>query len=179
MPVTSYSKSPILRNKSCPSVTSVDFKVLPQRELVVCRGHRYHCHSECSLPQYFRPAVYNTVALSYPIRFLYGHLATPWCTIHCPDIIRKSGPMCQITYMGFGQIPQQQQQQPWHKLLTQWYICKIRTLRQQQGKLQQLIPLASMTSECVLLVFGGFFSLLIEEMLQLRICRLMSKSHHS
>ena len=39
--------------------------------------------------------------------------------------------MCQITYMGPGQIPQQQQQQqPWHKLLTQWYICKIRTHRQ-------------------------------------------------
>lgn len=53
MPVTSFFKPPILRNKFSASVTSVDFKVLPQHERVVCRGHRYHCHSECSLPQYF------------------------------------------------------------------------------------------------------------------------------
>lgn len=68
MPVTSYFKSPILSNKLFASVTSVDFKVLSQHELVVCRGHRYHCHSECLLPLYFWPAVYNPATLSYPIR---------------------------------------------------------------------------------------------------------------
>lgn len=67
MPFTSYFKTPILSNKFPASVTSVGFKVLPQHELVVCRGHWYHCHSESSLPRYFWPAVYNTAALSYPI----------------------------------------------------------------------------------------------------------------
>lgn len=53
MPVTPFLKSPILSNTFSTSVTSVDFKLLPQHELVLCRGHWYHCHSECSLPRYF------------------------------------------------------------------------------------------------------------------------------
>lgn len=67
LPITLYLKSPILSNTFSAPVTSVDFKVLPQHELVVCRGHRYHCYSECSLPRYFWPAAYNPADLSYPI----------------------------------------------------------------------------------------------------------------
>lgn len=72
MPVTSYLKSH--QSNKCPaSVTSAGFKVLPQHEPQVFRGHRYHCHCELSLPRYFWPAVYNPSALSSQLSLYIGY----------------------------------------------------------------------------------------------------------
>lgn len=53
MAVTLNSKWLPPNIKSWAPLTSVDFKVLPQHDLLVRRGHRYHCHSESSPPHCF------------------------------------------------------------------------------------------------------------------------------
>lgn len=129
MPVSSCYESSLLSDKFSASVTSVSLEVPPQHEPEVCRGHQYHCHSECFLPLYFQPAVYSPAALSHPIS-LYRDT---WLLLGAKQFTAlissgKRGPMCQITFTGPGQISQQQQQS-WHKLLTQWYTYKIRYSR--------------------------------------------------
>lgn len=141
--------------------------MLPQHDLVLCRGHQYHCHSEHSLPLYLWPAVRHANTVPRPISLTMDYHDA----IHWPDIIREEVPMCQITPMDTSQISQQQQkQQHWQKLLAHNGTFVRSNLFNDacSFKVQREITAvddstASIKSERVLLVFGVFLFLVNRE----------------
>lgn len=135
MAVTLNSKWLPPNIKSWAPLTSVDFKVLPQHDLLVRRGHRYHCHSESSPPHCFCfPFRHTDLTLKISTRTLgytsVHNNALSWYYQesdtnvpnrvygHKPDFLAAAAAAAEVTATGPTKAPN-----------TQWYICEIRSFQ--------------------------------------------------